>query len=481
MKGKLSRRIAGASVVFIVLLVFHGLLRNRFVDWDDDILIYANPYIRSLDFLHFRWMLTSTLNSAWHPLGWLLFGTIYAAAGLRPWAYHAVSIALHMTAAGLVFALGLELLAGEVTAAALAALLFAVHPLQVESVAWAACLADLLCCALCLGSVLAYVKFMKGQRKMGLLRLSIVLAFAAGLSRWEAAALPAALIVLDKYVLSRRVEWGVKIPFFFASACVGAANAIAKMSVLHYERVPRSPMTAALGALQLLGHVLVPVGLRPVYFLTDDSRPFGFSGVDALIIIAGVSALSFIFRKKRPGIWAAWLCSVAMLLPVMSVSREGPIFMHDRYAYLPLACFALLAGALMKRRIWARLLAVLLVVWWSALSRAQAGVWYDGESLWKHTVAVDPQESLAYYDLGEILLARGQTYEAVYYFREQARRNPEKGRANWAHALNDLGVELAQKGRWVEARKCLEEAVLLNPEAEQSRKNLQLVKARLHK
>lgn len=481
MKRRLPPSIAGALVVLSALFVFHHVLRNHFVDWDDDILIYANPYIRGLDFLHFRWMLTSTLNSAWQPLGWLLYGIIYGCAGLRPWAYHAVSLGLHLIATALVFALGLELLAGETIAAALAALLFAVHPLQVESVAWAACMADLLCCAFCLGSVLAYVKFMKGQRKIGLFRLSIALAVAAALSRWEAAALPAVLIVLDEYVLSRRIEWGIKIPFFFVSMGVGAANAIAKMSVMHYESVPRSPMTAALGALELLGHVVFPVSLRPVYFLTDSSRPFGFSAFEAAIIISGLSVLLFLFRKKRPGAWAAWLCFGALLLPVMSVSREGPVFMHDRYAYLPLACFALLVGVILKRRVWARVLGIFLVAGWSALSITQAGVWYDGESLWKHVVAVDPQESLAYYDLGEMFLARGRTYEAVYYLREQARHNPEKGRANWAHALNDLGVEMAQKGRWEEAQKCLGEAVDLDPATEQSRRNLELVRQHLQK
>ncbi|MBI3553678.1 MAG: tetratricopeptide repeat protein [Elusimicrobia bacterium] len=480
-KRGLSPKAAGVLTVLAVLLLFLPVLRNGFVDWDDDILIYANPYIRGLDLLHLRWMLTSTLNSAWQPLGWLLYAVIYALAGLRPWAYHGPSLGLHLLSTALVYALGLELLGGVVLASSLSALLFAAHPLQVESVAWASCLADLLCCALTLGAVLSYVKFFKEPRKKSFYRLSLCLSVLAALSRWEVAALPAALIVLDRFVLSNKVQWRSKIPFLFVSMGAGAANAIAKAAVMHYESGPRSPGTGALAALELLGRAAFPAGLRPVYFVTEASRPLGCTALEAVLVLAGISAALFVLRKRIPGAWAAWLIALAAVAPVLSVSRPGPIFMHDRYAYLPLAAFALLSGAALKRwpRAWpaAGALAAALAV----VSVQQEAVWVDAETLWKHVIEVDPQESVAYYDLGNLLMARGRPYDAIYYYREQSRRNPEKGRANLAHAWNDLGTAYAELGRWEQAERCFADAAALAPDEPQVKKNLASARARLRK
>lgn len=467
MNRRAARAASGALVVLAVLAFFSPVLRNGFVDWDDDILIYANPYIRGLDFLHWRWMLTSTLNSAWQPLGWLAWALLYAAAGLRPWAYHGASLALHCAGAAMVFSLGLELLEGAVLPAILGALVFALHPLQVESVAWASCLADLLCCALVLGALLAHVRSRRG--------LACALAVAAGLARWEAVAVFPLALIVDKLVLKRKLVW---LPYLLVAMGVGAANALAKASVMHYQSPSHSPGTAALAAVALLGRVLVPVGLRPVYLITPDSRPFGFGPREALLFLAALTGLFFMLRERARAGWAAWLGGLAAFAPVVSMSRPGPIFVHDRYAYLGLAALGLAAGAAVKKAPRLLVPAFALVLALGAVSVRRLPVWRDAEALWKSVVAVDPQESLSYYNLGNLFLAQGRYYEAICYLREQARRNPEKGVANLAHAWNDLGAALAEKGRWIEAERCLLKAYTLTPNDPQIAANLREVHAR---
>lgn len=459
--------------MLVVLAAFSTVLKNGFVDWDDDILIYANPFLRGLDLLHLRWMLTSTLNSAWQPLGWLSWSLLYAAAGLKPWAYHAASLALHAACAALVYGLGLELLEGAAVPAAAAALLFALHPLQVESVAWASCLADLLCCALVLGSLYARLRAKNA--------LSYALAAAAVLARWEAVALFPLVLVLDHVVLAKPLRWRGLLPYLLAGMAAGAANAIAKASVMHYRSVAQSPAAAALAAMELLVRVVVPAALRPVYLVTSASRPFGLGPAQALLFLAALTGLLFVLRRRASAAWAAWLCWLAAFAPVVSLSRPGPIFVHDRYAYLGLAAFALAAGAALRR--WPRLipLAALLV---PAMAWADAGRladWKSAESLWKSVVAVDPQESLAYYNLGNLYLAKGRYYEAIYYLREQARRNPAKGLPNLAHAWNDLGAAQADAGNWAKAEGCFQAAAALAPREPQIRANLEETRRHLRR
>ncbi len=465
--------IGGALVVLAVLLVFSPVLRNGFVDWDDDILIYANPYIRGLDFLHLRWMLTSTLNSAWQPLGWFTLALIYKMFGLAAWAYHAQSLKLHLISTALVYAIGLELLAGDVAASALAALLFALHPLQVESVAWASCGADILCCMLSLGAIYAYLRSWR--------KTSYLIAAWAALARWEAVTIFPLLLILDGLVLKKKFPWRGKLPFLFVAMGTGAANAIAKTSVMNYQSSSPSVAAAALAQFSVLGRIVVPVALRPVYFITPESTPLGFSAGQAAVFLLGLTALSFMFRKKAPAALAAWLCCLAAIAPVVSMSRPGPLFVHDRYAYLPLAIVAMGIGALLKKRRALRPAASIVVVLLAAASIQRIAVWHDAESLWKSVAAVDPQESLAYYDLGTLYMSRGKPYQAIYYFREQARRNPEKGRPNLARAWNDLGAAYSELGNWSRAAASFSSALIYAPEEPQIKANLSAARARLRK
>jgi hypothetical protein len=289
------------------------------------------------------------------------------------------------------------------------------------------------------------------------------------------------LLIVDALIMKRKTSWRDKIPFLLVAMGAGAANAIAKAQVMHYDGVPHSPAVAALTAAELFGHVLIPARLRPVYFITPGYAPFGFSGPEAAACLIGATALAFLFRKKYPAALAAWLCALAVIAPVVSLSRPGPVFVHDRYAYLLLAVLALAFGGLMKRRAHLKQAAAILVVLLAAGSINRIQVWHDPETLWKSVVATDPQESLSYFNLGDYLLRQGKPYQAIYYLREQARRNPEKGRMNLAHAWNDLGAAYAELGRWEQAERSFTNALVFAPGERQIRANLLAARARLRK
>ncbi|HNW45585.1 MAG TPA: hypothetical protein PKI19_13880, partial [Elusimicrobiales bacterium] len=132
---------AMAAVSLLTAAVFFSSLSNRFVDWDDDLLLTGNPYFRGLDWAHIKWMFTSFLGGVYQPLSWLTYAADYSLWGMDPFGYHLTSLVLHALNAALFCLLSLRLLslawpepeAGKdlTLAAGFAALVFAVHPLRV--------------------------------------------------------------------------------------------------------------------------------------------------------------------------------------------------------------------------------------------------------------------------------------------------------------------------------------------------------------
>ena len=492
-----------SPLVFLITgVVFLPALRGEFLNWDDSVNFAANPYFRGLGWPQIKWMLTATLMGHYIPLTWLSFGINYTLGGMNPWGYHLANLILHATNATLVYAIGRRLLAaawgggspsGHATgpimvAGAFAALVWGVHPLRVESVAWITERRDVLCGLFFLSAVLAYLKGLErgGDPRSPWPALSLTAFAAALLSKAAAMPLPAVLLLLDLYPLRR---WGVgwrrllieKAPY----AALAAATAVVALIALprgagvtsyeSYGVVARIGMVAYSFVFYPIKFIL-PIRLSPMYELPARVDLASWPFLLALVGVVGVTAALVLARSRWPGGLAAWTYSALMVLPISGVVHAGSQLVNDRYSYLSSIGFAVLAGAgvlgvlRLRERGRATMTTVSAVVGGAALSILTLGlaswtqtqVWSDSETLWRWAVEMDPACSLCHGNLGSAItsaeLGLARLDEAEVHLRRAIELRPDNPIPHF-----NLGTLLLVRTRYDEAEAALRQYLALLP------------------
>jgi protein O-mannosyl-transferase len=481
---------------------FLPALRGDFLNWDDSVNFVANPYYRGLGWPQIKWMLGATLMGHYIPVTWLSFGVNYALGGMNPWGYHVGNLVLHATNATLVYLIARRLLAAAlsegsqdahatrpiVTAGAFAALVWGVHPLRVESVAWITERRDVLCGLFFLLAILAYLK---GVEQRASLRpvwgaLSLAAFAAALLSKAAAMPLPAVLLLTDVYPLRRwSVGWrrlaAEKVPYALLATAAAVVALIALprgAGVTSYESygwVSRIGMVAYSFVFYPLKFVL-PVRLSPMYELPARVDLASWPFLPALLGVAGVTAVLVLGRTRWPGGLAAWTYSTLMVLPVSGVVHAGSQLVNDRYSYLSGVGLAVLAGAgvvaVLRLRERGRATAttvsvlvggaalVVLALGFAAWNQAQ--VWRDSETLWRWAVEMDPGCSLCHGNLGSAItsaeLGLARLDEAEVHLRRAIELRPDNPIPHY-----NLGTLLAVRTRHAEAEAALKKYLELLP------------------
>jgi Flp pilus assembly protein TadD len=498
----LLRLILPPLVFLITGAVFLPALRGEFLNWDDSVNFVANPHYRGLGWAQIKWMLGATLMGHYIPLTWLSFGLNYALGGMSPWGYHVGNVVLHAASATLVYLIARRLLAAAaregsqsahttgpiVVAGAFAALVWGVHPLRVESVAWITERRDVLCGLFFLLAVLAYLK---GVERGGDLRpawrvLSLAAFAAALLSKAAAIPLPAVLLLVDLYPLQRwTAGWRrlaiEKLPYAVMTAATAVVALIALprgVGVTSYESYG---VAARIGmvAYSLIFYpikFLLPVGLSPMYELPARIDLVSWPFLPALLGVAGVTAALVFRRTQWPGGLAAWTYSALMVLPVSGVVHAGSQLVNDRYSYLSGIGFAVVAGAgivgvlRLRERGRATMTTVSALVGGAALvvltlgfaAWTQTQVWRDSETLWRWAVEMDPVCSLCHGNLGSAIagaeLGIARVDEAEMHLRRAIELRPD----NPIPHLN-LGTLLSFRMRYAEAEGALRRYLELVP------------------
>jgi tetratricopeptide (TPR) repeat protein len=471
LQKKLVRWAPPALVFFAVLAVFSPCLDNGFVGWDDDTHFLTNSSFRGLGLAQLRWMFTTRRFGLYQPLTWLSFGLDYKLWGLEPWGYHLTSILLHATTAVLFYFVCLGLFEkaapqsgtdARAVGAASAALAFAIHPLRVESVAWAVERKDVLSCALLLACVWAYI-----EERITASWCLFALSLGAKVS---GIFLPAALLVLDIYPLRRRGRWREKITFFMLAAGAAAVTLGAR------EGIEKSHEFSRVNIAWRVGQVFYGIAEYPIKTLWPSAlsayyppRPwFGEWFPYAVMFVAlGVGAAWALWtaRKRFPAVLAAAAWSVLALAPVSGVIQHGqPYSIFDRYAFLPsLGWSALLGGALMMcrrdgRHILVAAAGALLAVW-GLLTWRQTFVWRDSLSLWGHASRVEPS-ALAFDNLAVAQGAAAQADAAVVSDQRALTLDP-----SYVSAYANMGLGLKTTGRLDEAETAWRRGLSLEPES----------------
>src|SRR5438309_1670620 len=503
------RWLAPLLVVLCTLAAFLPTLQNHFVNWDDDKNFLDNPHYRGLGWTQLSWMWTTHMGH-YIPLTWMTFGLDYLLWGMNPVGYHLTSLLLHAANAVVFFFIARRLLTlalpspskrGHALAvsAGFAALVFAIHPLRVESVAWVTERRDVLSGLFFLLTILVYLRACErpelGRWWYG---LSVALFGCALLSKSMAVSLPVVLLILEVYPLRRlggslgwasasaRRVYVEKIPFVLLAAAASALALLAQLSsramvsVAHLSALDRLAVSAY-GLSFYLWKTVVPLNLSPLYMLPQTVNPAATPFIVSYGGVLAVTAIALALRRRWPGLPAAWLAYVVVLLPVLGIAQSGPQIAADRYTYLAALGWAILAGAGLLS-CWRRStssttgapatwglagIATGVVIALGVLTWNQVQVWQDSERLWTHAVAVDPNSFMAHNNLGYALDRQGKLAEAIEHYRQALRIKPD-----YAEAHNNVGHALDGQGKPAEAIEHFQQALRIQPETAEAHNNL---------
>jgi len=476
-----SRFLLPLAIAVVTAAVFAPAVGHDFVAWDDDTNLTANPHYRGFGLEHLRWMLTERRMTHWFPLTWLSFALDHSLWGMQPAGYHLTNVLLHAANAALVYAVGLVLLARATTAtgstlrlgAATAALLFALHPLRAEAVAWATARSEVLSALLFLLALLGHLAAVSadGRRRLGW-RCGSLAAYALAITAKNIVmTLPLILIVLDVYPLRRlpadprrwvearrRGLWLEKVPYLAGGLAAGAIAylAAAQNGVLTSTAQYSLPARLAMAAYSLAFYpvkTLLPLGLMPIYELPARVDPLEPRFLASIALVAVITVAAVLARRRWPAGLAVWLAYGIMLAPVSGLVHAGHHLAYDRYSYLACLGWALLAGAGVSaaahrlrgaRPVFRHALAgagALAAVGLAILTVLQVQVWRDTPTLWRHAVAVDPACAICRDNLGVALYNASHVHAAVPEFEAALALRPDRDRAriNLAVALVALG------------------------------------------
>jgi protein O-mannosyl-transferase len=480
-------------LVLVTLLVYLPAWRHQFLRFDDADYVTDNGMVQSgLTWAGAKWAFTTFHSSNWHPLTWLSHMLDATLFGPGPTGPHGANVLLHVANTVLLFLL-LGRLTQAVWRSALVAALFALHPLHVESVAWVAERKDLLSGMFFLLSVLAYTSYVsyvshKAERSLRFYLLSLFF-FALGLlSKPMLVTLPLVLLLLDYWPLRRFTIYDLrftiwplireKVPFLVLSivSCVityqaqqqgGAVRSLASFPL--DERIGN----AAVAYARYLGKVFWPVDLA-VFYPHPGQWPPGLVLL-AAALLAGLCLLVLRYGRRFPYAVTGWFWFLGMLIPVIGLVQVSNQSMADRYTYLPsIGLFIVLAwgaGELVDCRRRAKALAGiaagLVVVACAVQTRGQLRYWRDGESLFRHALAVTGRNFVAHNNLGNVLLDQGHVDEAIAHYQRALEIQPR-----YADAGNNLGSALLEKGQVDEAIAWYQKALELQPDYALAHNNL---------
>lgn len=470
--------------------VFGAVGRHGFVRWDDEINVYRNPYLNppTLGNVGHFWAgvgMGKAADTVFRPLVYTLYAVIARGAVTTPyltdgqgaaliaWPFHAISLLVHVLNALLVFGLLRRLVRNDLAAFAGAAL-FALHPVQVEAVAWVSGLTDLMGAFFSLLALGAFLRYREtGHRaQFGLATLWFVLAL---LSKPSAVILPLLALILDHWVLERPWRDGVQaVSLWLPLALVSVIITHHAEPVLMLGVVTgwwTRPLIAGDTLAFSLWHFVWPVGLGIDYGRSPAAALANRAWLSTLFIVA-LAVSIWCLRRRSPWLIASAALFTAALLPTLGlIPFRFQTFstVADRYSYLALLgpAFAL-AWNLAHLPEWFPLrvrsalgtvcAAVLLLL--SLGSARQVNCWRNSFALFDHALAVNPRSWMAHLNLGGILADLGRRNEAVTEYQQAMRLRPEDAARD---AYSD-GMLLARQGRKAEAVAAFKQALDYQPD-----------------
>lgn len=475
-----------ALLIIVSLVSFGRIAVNNFINFDDPGYITKNYIVQSgLNLQTVKWAFSTTYLSYWHPLTWLSHALDWSLFGDYAGGHHLVSLLLHIGTVLLLF-LFLNKTTNNTWASAFAAVFFAIHPLRVESVAWASERKDILSMFFGIASVYAYA-FYAEDLKISKYFLCLILFALSMMSKPMLVTLPFVLLLLDYWPLQRlktpsdahknvlnttaRLIWE-KIPFFILTVILSIITLWAQKkegSVSSMDIVPFITRTAnaIISYAAYLEKTFWPVHLSVFY-------PYNFFLPLWEVIISGIIltliTLTVIYYiKKLPFLLVGWFWYLGTLIPVIGLIQTGRQAMADRYTYLPSIGIAMILAwgipFLFKREdIRKKILlpaALFILVTFSFLTWIQCGYWKSSIILFKHASRAINNNDLALKNFGADFTQLGQYQfqREIQAYNKAVRLNPDN-----AEIYYNRGIAYSKIGQYQNAISDYNEAIRLKPD-----------------
>lgn len=498
-----SELLIAAALAVATLAVYGQVISHQFISLDDDLYIRDNPMvIGGLTLKGIVWAFTTFHAANWHPLTWLSHMVDSQVFGLNAGGHLFVNALIHVSNTLLLF-LFLKRVTGARWRSAIVAALFALHPLHVESVAWAAERKDTLATFFGLLSLLAYAHYAEAtswkQYTLVALWLGLGLMAKPMLVTW-----PFVLLLLDYWPL-RRLEWrradGMrrfgrawlplireKLPLF----CLVAVSMVVTYAAQSHGGAVRGFIDAPLSL--RLSNALVsyakyllltvwPSGLGVYYpFSPVDVSTWQLAA--AIVLIATMTAIALREASKRAYLITGWLWFLGTLVPVIGLVQVGGQAMADRYHYIPsiglflALVFGLADLAIAWRigRVGIAVVSAAMLLLFGSLTALQINRWRDSMTLFEQTLSVTSDNLVIHYNLGHVLGQQGKYDEAVPHFAEALRIKPD-----FFDALINMGVTLLEQGKPAEAISYYHRALDVEPDSAKAHMQLALALAQEEK
>jgi tetratricopeptide (TPR) repeat protein len=506
-----------AAVSLLPFVVYLPSLSNDFVNWDDSQYVTENPFIRSVDLAFFKWALLDFYASNWHPLTWISHALDYAIWGLDPMGHHLTNNILHTVNTFLVVLLVVRLIEAvlgkqpsssqvvewlendsttqqlnnstsrfTLIAAGTTGLLFGLHPLHVESVAWIAERKDLLCALFYLLSVIMYMSY-RSHKTYRTYFLTLCFFVLALLSKPMAVSLPVVLLILDwhpfqriqslKTLLAVVIE---KLPFVALSLISSVLTILAQRAGGATELQPASFSTrllvAAKSLVVYLWKMIMPLNLIPLYPYPKNVSLLSPEYFLPIVLVAGIT-VSCLLAVRRQRLWlSCWGYYVVTLVPVLGIIQVGYQSMADRYTYLPSLAPFLVTGLLIAQlsvgrdatkkhgfmfNLFCATSALVVIVSMSYATFKQTGIWKNSMALWTYVIEKEPSSpAMAYSNRASALNDMGKFYEAIEDYTKAISLDPSYARAYWSR-----GSVLSNIDQLDKAMEDLDKAIALEPSA----------------
>ncbi|MBX7165066.1 MAG: tetratricopeptide repeat protein [Pirellulales bacterium] len=450
-----------AGLVLLTVAAYWPVTRAEFLDYDDQDYITRSDLVQGgLSGSTLRRALVEVHAYNWHPVTTLTHAADWQWFGDRAESHHAVSLAWHVASVVLAcFVFGT--LFSSRTAGLVVAALVAVHPVNVESVAWLAERKNVVSHFFLLATVGAWIAY--ARRPSGLRYSVVFVCLALGLmAKPMLVTLPCVLLLLDVWPLGR---WSgdratqfrlllEKLPLLALSAAASYAVLAAqghRQAGLDSVPLAARLQNAAISYAAYLGKLIAPVHLSVFYPHPGSAFRPAALGV-SLVVIVGLTVVAVGARRSRPQLLLGWLWFLGMLVPVIGLVQVGNQALADRYLYGPeLGLFLALAceshaWAASRFRAPLGVASLLVVLLLAGLTFRQAGYWHDTYSLFQHALEIDERNYLAQHLVGEALVDRGQLEEGLAHLDRAVALAPRQPRPRLAR-----GLALYRLGRYGEA------------------------------
>jgi len=468
------------------LAAFGRIAGNDFINFDDDRYITANSRVQSgLNVSSVNWALGSVVTSNWHPLTMLSHMLDWQLFGAHASGHHLMSLFFHIGAVIFLF-LFLWKTTRALWPSAFAAAFFALHPLRVESVAWASERKDVLSMFFGMASLYAYA-FYAESRKRSKYVLCLLLFALSLMSKPMLVTLPFVLLLLDVWPLKRadlasppatllKTAGGLfreKIPFFVLTILISAVTVWAQRTggaMVGIEDIPflKRFFNAVIAYAVYLGKIFWPVDLA-VYYPYEFMVPIT-KLLLSFVIILFLTIFIIHYRKKLPFLFTGWFWYLGTLIPVIGLVQVGSQAMADRYTYLPSIGTAIMTAwgiplLFTNKKIQKVVLfpaAIIALAALASLTFNQCGYWKNSFTLFRHALTVTQNNDKMYHNLGTSYFKEGKIKEAFYHFDKAVKIRP-----NYI-SLNSRGELYAINGRYQQAIDDFTLAIKLHPDFAES-------------